>query len=59
VTPGFMIVGDSDGVIVIPQSLLQEVVAKVAEWAESDTSARDEILNGLPLLDALAKYGHL
>jgi regulator of RNase E activity RraA len=59
VNPGDTIVGDADGVIAIPQHLLQEVVAKVAEWAESDTNARDEILNGLPLLDALAKYGHL
>jgi 4-hydroxy-4-methyl-2-oxoglutarate aldolase len=59
VSPGDTVVGDPDGVIVIPQRLLPEVVTKVAEWAQSDTSARDEILKGLPLLEALAKYGHL
>jgi regulator of RNase E activity RraA len=52
-------VGDSDGVIIVPKALLQDVLAKVALWADSDTSAREEILKGLPLLDALAKYGHL
>jgi 4-hydroxy-4-methyl-2-oxoglutarate aldolase len=59
VTPGDTIVGDSDGVIIVPKALLQDVLAKVALWAESDTSAREEILKGLPLLNALAKYGHL
>jgi 4-hydroxy-4-methyl-2-oxoglutarate aldolase len=59
VAPGDTLVGDSDGVIAIPGNLLQEVVARVAQWAISDTSAREEILKGLPLLDALAKYGHL
>jgi regulator of RNase E activity RraA len=59
INPDDMIVGDADGVIAIPRRLLGEVTAKVAEWAASDTSARSEILNGLPLLEALAKYGHL
>jgi 4-hydroxy-4-methyl-2-oxoglutarate aldolase len=59
VEPGDVVVGDADGVIVIPQRLLTEVTAKMTEWAQSDTRAREEILQGLPLLDALQKYGHL
>ena len=57
--PGDIVVGDADGVIVIPQDLLSVVIEKVIAWSTSETSARDEIQNGLPLLDALAKYGHL
>ncbi|QMV17286.1 RraA family protein [Granulicella sp. 5B5] len=59
IEPGDAIVSDSDGVIVIPTSLLDEVASKAAAWAQSDTNARNEILGGLPLLSALAKYGHL
>jgi 4-hydroxy-4-methyl-2-oxoglutarate aldolase len=59
VSPGDTIVGDADGVIVIPQSLLEAVTAKVIEWSKSDDSARKEIQHGLPLLAALEKYGHL
>lgn len=59
VCPGDVVVGDGDGVIVIPQQLLGEVTAKVVEWSLSESSARDEIVAGMPLLAALAKYGHL
>jgi 4-hydroxy-4-methyl-2-oxoglutarate aldolase len=59
VEPGDVIVGDADGVIAIPQGFLVEVTAKMTEWTQSDTRAREEILQGLPLLDALQKYGHL
>ena len=57
--PGDIVVGDADGVIVIPQQLLGEVHAKVIEWSRSETGARADIIAGLPLLEALKKYGHL
>jgi regulator of RNase E activity RraA len=59
VDPGDAIVGDADGAIVVPKESVLEVVEKVRAWAESETEAREEIANGMPLLDALAKYGHL
>jgi 4-hydroxy-4-methyl-2-oxoglutarate aldolase len=59
VCPDDIVVGDGDGVIVIPQRLVVEVTAKVIEWSRSESSARDEIMAGMPLLAALAKYGHL
>jgi len=59
VAPGDIVVGDADGLIVIPQQLLPEVAAKVIEWSKCETGAREEIIAGLPLLAALAKYGHL
>lgn len=59
VEPGDIVVGDADGVIVIPAALLDEVTAKVREWAASETGARADIAAGMPLLTALAKYGHL
>jgi regulator of RNase E activity RraA len=59
VSPGDVVVGDADGLVVIPQTLLDEVTAKVIEWSKSETGAREEIIAGLPLLAALKKYGHL
>ncbi len=59
VAPGDIVVGDADGVVAIPSALLEIVTEKVIAWANSDTGARTEIQNGLPLLEALAKYGHL
>jgi regulator of RNase E activity RraA len=59
VSPGDILVGDADGVIAIPQRLLEEVTTKVITWSQSESKARTEIINGLPLLAALEKYGHL
>jgi len=59
VDPGDAIVGDGDGVIVVPKDSVLEVVEKVRTWAKSETEARQEIAKGMPLLEALAKYGHL
>ena len=59
ISPGDLVVGDADGVIVVPNHLQQEVTGKVMEWSRLEGSAREEITRGLPLLTALAKYGHL
>jgi regulator of RNase E activity RraA len=59
VHPGDIVVADEDGVIVVPAGQLDVVVQRVSEWSRSESDARREIIAGLPLLDALAKYGHL
>lgn len=59
VAPGDVVVGDEDGVIVTPVRLVADVTARLTELATSDSAARNDILKGLPLLEALAKYGHL
>jgi 4-hydroxy-4-methyl-2-oxoglutarate aldolase len=59
IQPGDFIVADDDGVIAIPQSLLDKMVSLVEEWSKSESSAREHVLQGMPLLTALEKYGHL
>lgn len=59
ISPGDLIVGDADGVIAIPAAMVPQIAAGAAELSHTETSARREIAQGLPLLDALAKYGHL
>lgn len=59
VQPGDIIVSDADGVIVVPEALLDNIVPKVEQGMETELEARDEIYEGMPLLEALDKYGHL
>jgi 4-hydroxy-4-methyl-2-oxoglutarate aldolase len=59
VNPGDIVVADDDGVIVLPADSLDAIVTRVIEWSKSESGARVEIRNGLPLLRALEKYGHL
>src|SRR5579875_607469 len=53
VNPGDCLVGDADGVIVLPQHLVPEITAKVREWSATENLARTDIAAGLPLLQAL------
>ena len=59
IEPGDGIVADDDGVIVVPQRLVQEVARIATEWSSTESAARQEILAGMRLLEALEKYGHL
>ena len=59
VTPGDLIVGDTDGVIAVPAELASKVAVAAAELSRTEGSARQEISQGMPLLTALAKYGSL
>jgi 4-hydroxy-4-methyl-2-oxoglutarate aldolase len=59
VHPGDIVVADADGAIVVPPALVDAIVQRVSEWSEGESEARQEIIRGLPLLDALTKYGHL
>jgi len=43
----------------IPHEMLEEVTAKVIEWSRIESGSRADIVAGMPLLEALEKYGHL
>ncbi len=59
VSPGDIVAADDDGVIVIPADMLATITTRVVEWSKTESKARDDIRNGMPLLAALDKYGHL
>lgn len=59
VHPGDTVVADDDGVIVVPQAMLAQIVARLGTLTREEARARAEIRQGLPLLAALEKYGHL
>ena len=59
ISPADVIVGDADGVIAVPSGMIAQVAAAAAQLSEVESEARQAIAQGLPLLAALARYGHL
>jgi len=54
---GDYIVGDRDGVLVIPQSIIEEVVKKAEEVVQTENLVRKSILKGMHPVDAYRKFG--
>lgn len=59
IAPGDAVVADDDGVVVVPVDLIGEVATRAAAWASGEEEARAQIAGGLPLLEALERFGHL
>jgi regulator of RNase E activity RraA len=59
VSPGDFILGDQDGVIVIPSSLILEVLAQAEDLTRMEVRIREELAKGLSLNEALTRYGHV
>ncbi len=59
VYPGDLVVGDYDGVVVIPADIAQEVLGRASEKASSENHSREELLRGAYLRDVYEKYGVL
>ncbi|WP_324715872.1 hypothetical protein U7230_10915 [Carboxydochorda subterranea] len=59
VSPGDWIVGDGDGVIVIPKELATEVLLKAESMKEVEDKVRAEIRAGRRVKDVFDEYGQL
>lgn len=57
VNPGDYILGDEDGVIVIPKALTLEVLEKAEALCEKENLIRDAIGTGKPLADLYKEFG--
>jgi regulator of RNase E activity RraA len=57
ISPGDLIVGDRDGVIVIPQTIAEEVVTKAEEVVRTENLVRAAILKGVLPLEAYQRFG--
>lgn len=57
ISPGDYIVGDRDGVVVIPQQVAEQVVARAEEVVQTENLVRKAILEGIHPLEAFDKYG--
>ena len=59
IRPGDFLLGDEDGLLVIPVECIDEILSKAEELTQKEARIRAEIAKGLSLADALEKYGHV
>jgi len=57
ILPGDFVLGDRDGVLIIPQEIAEEAITKAEEVVHTENLVRKAILEGVLPLDAYNKYG--
>jgi len=58
VAQGDLLIGDADGVVVVPRLRMQEVLTKALETRVLEARILDAALAGMPLAEARKKYGY-
>lgn len=59
ITPDDLVVGDVDGVVVVPADVEAEVIERALEKANAENVVRKAIENGMSTVEAFEKYGVL
>lgn len=59
VSPGDLVFADVVGVVVVPQDIVDEVIAKAWEKVQGESTVRKELRNGAGVADTFRKYGIL
>lgn len=59
VVPGDLIFGDIDGVVVVPQEIVEEVIERAWEKIQGENKVRDELRAGAGVEATFKKYGIL
>lgn len=57
INPGDIIIGDIDGVCVVPKAIEEEVFRRAIEKARGEKTVQKAILNGMSAKEAFEKYG--
>jgi 4-hydroxy-4-methyl-2-oxoglutarate aldolase len=57
VSPGDVVFGDRDGVLVIPARLAEEVFAQALEKVQGENSVREAFREGMSAVEAFGKFG--
>jgi 4-hydroxy-4-methyl-2-oxoglutarate aldolase len=57
VNPGDLLVGDHDGVVVIPSAVAHEVIALAEEKVSGENLVRQKLEEGMPVWEAFRTYG--
>ncbi len=57
VNPGDLVIGDHDGVVVIPSALAHEVLALAEEKVSGESLVREKLEKGMPVWEAFRTYG--
>jgi 4-hydroxy-4-methyl-2-oxoglutarate aldolase len=57
VAAGDLVLGDHDGVVVVPAAVAEEVIALAEEKVSGENLVRGKLAEGMPLTDAFRTYG--
>jgi len=57
IPPGDFIVGDADGVVVVPQEVIEDVLVRAEDTVNDESSVRDAVRDGVSPIDAYEEYG--
>jgi len=57
IEPGDWVVGDDDGVVVVPQTIAEDVLAEAEQKAATESEIRVAVRDGMPPLEAYERYG--
>ncbi|MFO7571563.1 MAG: RraA family protein [Gaiellaceae bacterium] len=57
IEPGDWIVGDDDGVVVVPHGVAEDVLAEAEQKAATESEIRAAVRDGVPPLEAYERYG--
>ena len=57
IEPGDWVVGDDDGVVVVPSAIAESVLAEAEEKAATESKIRDAVRDGMPPLEAYERFG--
>jgi 4-hydroxy-4-methyl-2-oxoglutarate aldolase len=59
VHPGDLVIGDDDGVAVIPRAVAEQVIELAEEKVSGENLVRDRLAEGMPVAEAFRTYGIL
>ena len=57
IEPGDWVVGDEDGVVVVPSAIAESVLAEAEEKAATESEIRAAVRDGMRPLEAYERYG--
>ena len=57
IEPGDWVVGDGDGVVVVPGAIVESVLGEAAEKAATESEIRAAVRQGMLPLEAYERYG--
>jgi regulator of RNase E activity RraA len=59
VIPGDWVLGDADGVVIVPQAVAAEAFARALDKVQAEDTTRDELAKGASLAEVFARHGVL
>lgn len=59
VRPGDFLAADEDGAIVVPDALVDDVLARSEAMTRTEVTVREALQDGMSLADALDRFGHV